>query len=108
MQKVKNARNRALQKPDVESPLNLRGAQGDAGSPIAMPRARTRKKTIEESRTSVLEEYLFRSDGRRDRVLTLDANSSTFTSDLTLVFKKNVARARREHKKKLMSAGRVD
>jgi hypothetical protein len=47
-----------------------------------------------------------RPGGRRGRVLTLDANSATFTSDLTLMFEKNVARARREHKRKADSAGR--
>jgi len=107
MQKVKNAQSTPSRKRDVESPANLIGGQGDVGSPITMPSAQT-KKTIEASRTSVLEEHLLRSGGRRAHILTLDANSSTFTDDLTLVFEKNVARARREHKKKLMSAGRVE
>ena len=57
------------------------------------------------ARSSVLEEKLFRPDGHRGRVLTLDANSPTFATDLTLVFEKNVARARREHKKKSHRAG---
>jgi len=56
---------------------------------------------------TVSEERLFSPDGHRRRVLTLDANSATFASDLTLMFEKNVARARREHKKKSGSAGRA-
>jgi hypothetical protein len=59
-------------------------------------------------RGTVLEERLFRPDGHSERVLTLDANSATFASDLTLVFEKNVARARREHKKMLSAGGRAD
>src|ERR1700730_4704712 len=70
------------------------------------------KSTPKESRTkgvqgTVSEERLFSPDGHRRRVLTLDANSATFASDLTLMFEKNVARARREHKKKSGSAGRA-
>jgi hypothetical protein len=56
---------------------------------------------------TVSEERLFLPDGHRRRVLTLDANSATFTSDLTLMFEKNVARARREHRKKSGSPGRA-
>jgi hypothetical protein len=55
----------------------------------------------------VMEQRLFRPDGRLGRVLTIDANSPTFTSDLTLMFEKNVAKARREHKRKVASAGHV-
>ena len=40
---------------------------------------------------TVLAARLFRPDGRSGRVLTIDANSPTFTSDLTLLFEKNVA-----------------
>jgi hypothetical protein len=56
---------------------------------------------------SLAEEHLFHPDGRRERVLALDANSATFTADLTLLFEKNVARVRREHKKKFGFADRV-
>jgi hypothetical protein len=54
-----------------------------------------------------MEQRLFRPEGRLGRVLTIDANSPTFTSDLTLMFEKNVAKARREHKRKVASAGHV-
>ena len=66
---------------------------------------RAAESTLKESRTkgvqgTVSEERPFRPDGHRGRVLTLDANSATFASDLTLIFEKNVARVRRERKKK--------
>jgi hypothetical protein len=48
---------------------------------------------------SVREKRLVNSQGKTVRVLSLDANSSTFIDDLTLVFEKNVAKARRENKK---------
>jgi hypothetical protein len=63
------------------------------------------KERIHQVATTVREERPFRHDGHRGRILTLDANSTTFTSDLTLMFEKNVARARREHKRKADSAG---
>jgi hypothetical protein len=73
---------------------------------------RAAEPTLKESRTkgvrgTVSEERLFRPDGHRGRVLTLDANSATFASDLTLMFEKNVERVRREHRKKSGSAGRA-
>jgi hypothetical protein len=48
---------------------------------------------------AVREKHLRRADGRSVRVLALDANSATFSDDLTAVFERNVARARRENKK---------
>lgn len=48
---------------------------------------------------SVRQKMLRNSEGRSVRVLTLDANSATFSDDLTLVFRRNVARARRENKR---------
>ena len=73
---------------------------------------RVAKSTPKDMRTkgvqgTVSEERLFRPDGHRGRVLTLDANSATFASDLTLIFEKNVARVRREHKKKSGSTDRA-
>jgi hypothetical protein len=73
---------------------------------------RAAKSTPKDNRTkgvqgTVSEERLFRPDGHRGRVLTLDANSATFASDLTLMFEKNVERVRREHKKKSGLAGRA-
>jgi hypothetical protein len=65
------------------------------------------KERVHQVASTVREERPFRPDGHRGRILTLDSNSATFTSDLTLVFEKNVARARREHKRKADSAGRA-
>jgi hypothetical protein len=58
---------------------------------------RVRAKSV---RGTISEEWLLDSDGRRVRVLALDANSPAFAKDLTLLFEKNVARARRENKKR--------
>lgn len=53
---------------------------------------------------SVREKILRDPEGRAVRVLTLDANSPTFTDDLTVVFRRNVAKARRENKRLFGSA----
>ncbi len=50
-----------------------------------------KKLRAKDVQGTVSEERLFRRDGHLGRVLTLDANSATFTSDLTLMFEKNVA-----------------
>lgn len=46
-------------------------------------------------------------DGRKVKVLAIDANSKTFGNDLQLLFAKNVAKARRENVKKLGAPDRV-
>jgi len=48
---------------------------------------------------SVRQKVLRDSKGRAVRVMALDANSTTFSDDLTLVFRRNVAKARRENKR---------
>ena len=53
---------------------------------------------------SVREKRLRNSQGELVRVLSLDANSTTFIDDLTTVFQRNVARARRENLRPLGSA----
>jgi hypothetical protein len=64
-------------------------------------------RAAHKAHEAVSEERPFRPGSHRRRVLTLDANSATFTSDLTVMFEKNVAKARREHKRKADSAGRA-
>jgi hypothetical protein len=64
----------------------------------------TKEKARRKAKTSVREKRLHRADGTIARVLSLDANSPTFDDDLTYVFEKNVARARRENKKLFGSA----
>jgi hypothetical protein len=53
---------------------------------------------------SVREKRMRTSEGKSVRVLTLDANSTTLIDDLTTVFERNVARARRENRQLLGSA----
>ncbi len=48
-------------------------------------------------RASVKRKRVKGADGKVRTLLTIDANSPTFDSDLTYVFKKNVAKARRRH-----------
>lgn len=47
------------------------------------------------------------ADGRYIKIPSIDANSASFSSDLTLVFQKNVAKRRRENKRKFGSPDRV-
>jgi hypothetical protein len=54
--------------------------------------------------TSVSVKRIRGSDGKRKRVLSLDAYSPTFIDDLTTVFEMNVAKARRNNKRLLGSA----
>jgi hypothetical protein len=54
--------------------------------------------------TSVRKKRVHDSDGRAREVMLLDLNSATFDDDLTYVFERNVAKARRENKKLLGSA----
>ncbi len=62
-------------------------------------KARSAKKS-----GSVREKRVRNSQGELVRVLSLDANSPTFIDDLTTVFRRNVARARRENLRLLGSA----
>jgi hypothetical protein len=50
-------------------------------------------------KSSIVEKTLHRADGKRVRILSVDANSPTFGTDLGLVFRKNVAKAKRENSK---------
>jgi hypothetical protein len=47
------------------------------------------------------------SEGKLVEILTIDSNSPYFSSDLHSVFQKNVAKARRENKKRFGSPDRV-
>jgi hypothetical protein len=55
-------------------------------------------------RGSVREKLLRDSEGRIVRIAALDANSPTFADDLTAVFARNVAKARRENRRLFGSA----
>ncbi len=54
---------------------------------------------------TVIEQSVYGHDGRLKTVFTIDAGSATLGSDLQYAFERNVAKARRENKKKL---GRSD
>jgi hypothetical protein len=49
--------------------------------------------------STVREKRMRTTDGKFVKVLSLDANSGTFIDDLTTVFEKNVAKARRENQR---------
>ena len=65
------------------------------------------KKFAKAGRGSVVKKTVVGQDGKRLEVLSIDANSATFSSDLTKVFKSSVAKARRENKRRFGSADRV-
>ena len=68
-------------------------------SHLMRDRAHGKRKT-----GSVRTKRVRNTEGKSVRVLSLDANSATFIDDLTTVFEKNVAKARRENKQLLGSA----
>jgi hypothetical protein len=57
--------------------------------------------------STLSEKRVVNSEGRVVKIPTIDANSVHFSSDLHLVFQKNVAKARRENKKRFGSPDRV-
>ena len=59
-------------------------------------------------KTSVRKRRMRGSDGTVRQVMILDLTSATFDDDLTYVFEKNVAKARRENKKLLGSADGIE
>ena len=58
-------------------------------------------------RSSVVSKSIHKPNGQRVRILSVDANSPTFGTDLSVIFERNVAKARRDNKKKFGSADRV-
>jgi hypothetical protein len=58
-------------------------------------------------RSSVVSKSVHKPNGERVRILSIDANSPTFGNDLSAVFERNVAKARRANKKKFGSPDRV-
>lgn len=73
-------------------------------SDIVVTRLKRPKPGRDRNVGSVREKRLVNGQGKTVRVLSLDANSATFIDDLTLVFEKNVAKARRENKRIVGSA----
>jgi hypothetical protein len=66
------------------------------------------KTTVPRKTTSVRKKRAHSSDGKVREVMLLDLRSATFDDDLTYVFEKNVAKARRENKKLLGSADGIE
>jgi hypothetical protein len=69
-----------------------------------MSQLRSTKNASMKKAGSVHAKRVRKADGKFVRVLSLDANSATFIDDLTTVFRRNVARARRENRQLLGSA----
>jgi hypothetical protein len=65
------------------------------------------KKSKKSGSTSVALKRVYNPNGQLVRILSVDANSPTFGDDLGAVFTRNVAKARRENKKKFGSPDRV-
>ena len=62
-------------------------------------------KVVQKSRVgTVIEQRVHGADGRLKTVYTVDSGSETFGTDLGYAFKKNVAQARRENKKRFGAA----
>jgi hypothetical protein len=59
------------------------------------------------ARGSVVSKSVHKPSGERIRILSIDANSPTFGNDLSIVFQRNVAKARRANKKKFGSPDRA-
>jgi hypothetical protein len=65
------------------------------------------KNGSKRARSSVVSKSIHKPNGDRIRILSVDANSPTFGNDLSIIFERNVAKARRANKKKFGSPDRV-
>jgi hypothetical protein len=65
------------------------------------------KSGARPARSSVVSKHVHRPTGERIRILSVDANSPTFGNDLSIIFERNVAKARRANKKKFGSPDRA-
>jgi hypothetical protein len=65
------------------------------------------KNGSKRARSSVVSKSIHKPNGDRIRILSIDANSPTFGNDLSIIFERNVAKARRANKKKFGSPDRV-
>jgi hypothetical protein len=68
-------------------------------------KSKARSKRAPATKSSVVKKTLHRADGKRVQILSLDANSPTFGSDLEIVFRMNVAKAKRENSKVIGKSG---
>ena len=58
-------------------------------------------------RRSLSEKRVINAEGKVVKIPTIDSNSPHFSADLLRVFRKNVAKARRENKQRFGSPDRV-
>jgi hypothetical protein len=65
------------------------------------------KGILRHARSSVVSKNVHKPSGERIRILSVDANSPTFGNDLSIIFERNVAKARRANKKKFGSPDRA-
>ena len=65
------------------------------------------KNGARHTRSSVVSKSVHKPNGERTKILSIDANSPTFGNDLSIIFERNVAKARRANKKKFGSPDRV-
>jgi hypothetical protein len=65
------------------------------------------KSGSRHARSSVVSKTVHKPNGQRTKILSVDANSPTFGNDLSIIFERNVAKARRANKKKFGSPDRV-
>ena len=64
-------------------------------------------KTKAPVKTAVVEKRVRDASGKMQTVRTIDGHSESFANDLTYVFSRNVAKARRENKAVTGAADRV-
>jgi hypothetical protein len=65
------------------------------------------RKAAKGGKTSVIKKRVFNAAGQPVRILSVDSNSDSFSKDLHTIFVRNVAKARRENKKRFGSPDRV-
>jgi hypothetical protein len=71
---------------------------------VVVANLKSKSKGIGRQKTAVREKRVRDANGRITILRTIDMNSPTFGEDLEYVFKKNVAKARRENKRIIGSA----
>jgi hypothetical protein len=73
-----------------------------------MAKVTVRKLTLATGEGEVRDKRVFTPTGEKASVPAIDANSDSFSADLHRLFKRNVAKARKENRKLFGSADRVD
>jgi hypothetical protein len=82
-------------------------SMGEAWMTRIIVRKLNGKTGARHTRSSVVSKTVHKPSGERIKILSVDANSPTFGNDLSIIFERNVAKARRANKKKFGSPDRV-